>query len=311
MSPVAEQRIRIDEEGRGERIDRFVARWLKLPRNRLKDLFDQGLVRLEGRRVKKGEVLEAGQEVRVLQLPEDPAVVPEPGTDLRVLWEDDDLVFLDKPAGVPCHPLKPKERGTVANALVARYPECLAASKDPREAGLCHRLDLDTSGVLLAAKNREAWTTLRKDFSARGPDKRYWTLVFGPLADTGEIGLDLAARRGGRRVSAATKDRPARPAETHFQVLARQGAYSFVEVRILTGARHQIRAHLASIGAPVVGDGLYGGRPLPDLGRLFLHARSLEVSHPRTGRTVRVECPLPEELASVLRKLGLPTPQAP
>jgi len=294
----------------GRRADLFVSEATGLSRAKVKRLFEEGAVRVDGRPARKGDLLKAGQRVEVAEgaADEGPALVPEPGAPLRVLHEDASLVFCDKPSGRPSHPLQPGETGTVANALVSRYPECAAASDDPREGGLCHRLDIGTSGVLLAARTRAAWEAMRAAFSGDGADKRYWAAVTGPLADEGEI--DLPLRHHKDRVEPAVDGAGARPARSDFRVLARSGDAALVEVRIHTGVLHQVRAHLAAVGAPVLGDAAYGGRPLPSLGRLFLHARSLEVTHPSSRRKLRVESPLPEELEAALGALGLKVPVA-
>ncbi|MFL5318449.1 MAG: RluA family pseudouridine synthase [Myxococcaceae bacterium] len=287
----------------GKRVDLFVKDALSLSRAVVKQLFDDGKVRVNGRIAKKGSSVESGQNVRVEVETHERTATPDTSFQLEVLHEDDDLLFVNKPAHRPSHPLKPGETGTVANAIVAMRPECGQAAEDPREGGLCHRLDVETSGVLLAAKNRAAWDAMRKAFSERGGvDKRYWALVTGPIADDGEIELPLRhhARHSDRVEPAAEGGPGAREAYSEFKVLAREGERSLVEVRIHTGVLHQVRAHLAAIGAPLVGDALYGGKEWPGLTRFFLHARSLEVTHPVSGQRVKVEAPLPDELKRVL-----------
>lgn len=289
----------------GQRLDLFLGEQLKLSRSKVKALLEADAVRLNGRRAKKGDAVATGQTVSVKELEEAPrAATAEPSAPLVVLHVDDALVFIDKQAGMPSHPLLPGETGTVANALVARYPECVAAGLDEREGGLCHRLDTETSGVLLAARTRAAWEKMRGAFSGSGADKRYLALVTGPLADEGEI--ELALSHHGERVRpAAGGGSDAREAHSRFTVLGRNGEYALVEVQILTGVMHQVRAHLAAVGAPIVGDALYGGRAEPGLDRFFLHARSLEITHPVTGQKLKIESPLPAELAAVLRAHGL------
>lgn len=286
----------------GARVDLVVARKLALPRAKVKALFEGGHVRVGNKKAKKGQVLEAGQTVWVDVSEDGPPLVPTPDAPLVVLFADDALVFVDKPARVPCHPLEPSEVGTVANALVARYPEVATAGDDPREGGLCHRLDIETSGVLLAARSPEAWTAVREAFDRRAVDKRYLALVTGPIGDEGEIDLPLS--HSGDHVRPALAG-GGREAQSRFRVLARAGTASLVEVQILTGVLHQVRAHLAAIGAPVWGDLQYGGHADPGLGRFFLHASKLSLAHPITGKTVEVTSPLPPELLAVLERHGL------
>jgi 23S rRNA pseudouridine1911/1915/1917 synthase len=302
--------FRVDEAAAGKRLDRVVGDALGLSRAKLKSLFDDGLVKVNGLRVKKAYLAKAGEAVEV-ELDETPrAAAPEASAPLTVLYEDASLVFVDKPAQVPSHPLEPGEVGTVANALVARYPECGAAADDAREGGLCHRLDTGTSGVLVAARSHEAWLAMREAFGGEGVDKRYWALTTGPLADDGEIDLPLRHARADRVEPAALGGPGTREARSSFKVLARAGEYCLVEVRIHTGVLHQVRAHLAAIGAPVVGDALYGGRPEPGLTRFFLHARRLELKHPVSGEKLAVESPLPPDLTQALTTHGLRAPTA-
>ena len=296
----------------GQRVDLVVKEALGLSRAEVKQLFEEDRVRLDGRLVKKGGVARAGQVLRVTVPAAQPrTAVADESFALPILSSDEVLVFADKPAHRPSHPLRPGETGTVANALVARFPEMADASEDPREGGLCHRLDVETSGVILGARTRPAWTALREAFGQRGGvDKRYWALVSGPLADEGEIDLPLRHHpRHPDRVEADPSGGPgAREAVSEFRVLGRAGELSLVEVKILTGVLHQVRAHLASVGAPLVGDELYGGRAWPGLDRFFLHARSLSVTHPVTGLPAQASAPLPAELRRVLVEAGISTP---
>ena len=243
---------------------------------------------------------------------EGPRAPPPEALPLSVLHQDDAVVFVDKPAGIPVHPLKAGELGTVANRLVARFPEVVDASEDPREAGLTHRLDIETSGVLLVARTRDAWSKVRAQFSAGGTAKKlYLALVNGPIADDGEIDVPLV-QHGDHVRPALSTDEAARPALSTFRVLQRWGMDALVEVQIHTGVMHQVRAHLAAIGAPIVGDALYRGPPLPRRGegrgegkeRHFLPAASLEIVHPTSGHPLKVESPLPAELQQVLSVLG-------
>ena len=294
--------LEVPADAAGMRVDVWLAAALELPRARVKELLERGAVRIGGRPPRKGDRTVAGARVEVTLPDEDPRPVPQPELPLSVIHLDPQLVAVDKPAGVPSHPLQPGERGTVVNALVARHPECGDASADPREGGLVHRLDTLTSGVLLAARTGEAWRALREAFSGRQVDKRYLAVVTGPVADEGEI--DLPLRHRGDHVEPAMSG-GGREALTDFRVLSRAGDASLLEVRIHTGVLHQIRAHLAAIGAPVLGDTDYGGRPLPGVDRFFLHAARLGFSHPATGSRLEINAPLPDELHRALEALGL------
>jgi len=305
---MARKTLVVEEPQTGQRLDLFVGHALGLSRARLKALFDEGGVRVDGRKAKKGQLISAAQKVEVELDERSTAPVAVAESPLTVLYEDESLVAMDKPAGVPAHPLRPGETGTAVNALLARYPECATASTDEREGGLCHRLDVETSGVMLAARTREAWTAMREALTGREIDKRYTALVSGPLADEGEIELPLRhdARHSERMEAAVEETDGARPALSTFRVVSRQGEWSLVEVRIITGVHHQVRAHLAAVGAPIAQDRVYGGREVPGLSRFFLHARSLTFTHPRTGKSVQVESPLPADLVTALASLGFP-----
>jgi 23S rRNA pseudouridine1911/1915/1917 synthase len=189
---------------------------------------------------------------------------------------------------------------------VARYPEVRDAAEEAREGGLCHRLDTETSGVLLAARSREVWSQVREAFGKRDIDKVYWAVVTGPMPEEGEIELALAQR--GSRAVPSSEEAGGRPALSLFRALSRSADATLVEMKIITGVMHQVRAHLAAIGAPILGDALYGGREHAGLGRFFLHARSLGLMHPRTHKRVTVVSELPQELRKVLRELELSTP---
>ena len=300
--------LTVAEGDAGARLDLWVGGKLGLSRTKLKALFDAGAIRVNGRTAKKGQAVLAGQTVSVEVAEEDPRPVPTPDVPLHVLRETGEFVFVDKPAGWPSHPLQAGETGTVVNARVARYPECIEAGEDPREGGLCHRLDGPTSGVIVAARTREAWLRAREAFTRRDVEKRYWAIVSGPIADEGEIDLPLrhSARHTDRVEPAADEQHgqsSGREALTTFTVLARRGQYALVEARIHTGVLHQVRAHLASIGAPLVGDSQYGGEEREGFERHLLHARALGLP----GEPL-VEAPPPPAFTDALAGLGLELP---
>lgn len=301
---------RVPSDAAEARIDRYLADAVGLSRRKVTEAFEAGTVRVDGRRVRKGDKVIPGSEIVAEVADEASAVVvAQPELPLAVLVEGPGYVVLDKPAGVPCHPLEDGERGTLGNALIARFPECAAASDDPRECGLAHRLDVETSGVMVAARSSEAWKALRNAFSERSVDKRYLALVGGAPGEGGEIDLPIAHHPKNPRkmlVCALPEDAEelkARPATTRYRVLERLGDLALVEAEIPTGVMHQIRVHLAAIGAPVAGDTTYGGPEVPGLARQFLHAARLEFPDPSGTGRVRAEAPLPKDLADLLETL--------
>lgn len=294
------------------RLDRAVADAMGVGRATVKRAFLQGRVRVNGRRVRASDPAAPGMVV-VLDL-EGPAgaPVPDAGDPLRVLAGTDRWLVADKPAGVATHPLRAEERGTLANAVAAEYPECAEASIEPREGGAVHRLDADTSGCVLFARDREAWEFLRAQLTARTVEKVYLALVSGRVSAAGVCSVPLA-QRAGRSVPVPDREAGARPpsrtgtprpAETRWVVGHAFAHHTLLEVRIPTGAMHQIRAHMAFLGHPVVGDVDYGGpaATLPGLERHFLHAWKLGFERPEGGR-VEVQSPLPGELAAALSTL--------
>ena len=290
-----------------DRLDRALSRLFGVSRGRAMEWIAEDRVRVDGRRAPKGAQVGPGARVSVRRPPPD-APAPQPELPLRIVHADGHVVVADKPAGMPSHPLKPGETGTAANALVGRFPELAAIGGAPREGGLVHRLDTDTSGLLLAARTEVAHALLRAQFAARTVEKGYLALVAGELHAGGEIDLPLAHDPDDARKVRAASDpewaeaHKARPASTRFTPVARRAGFTLVEVEIATGVLHQIRAHLAFIGHPLAGDGLYGGPELPGLSRHFLHAARLAFAHP-DGSRPRFDSPLPEELASVLESL--------
>jgi 23S rRNA pseudouridine1911/1915/1917 synthase len=300
---------RVPADASPTRLDRYLADALGVSRAKVMEAFAKGEVRVDGRRARKADKVVPGSQVTAALSAGPTPPVAQPELPLQVLLEDPAFLVLGKPAGVPTHPLEEGERGTLANALAARFPECTAASDDPRECGFAHRLDVETSGVIAAARTAPAWRALRDLFGARKVDKRYLALVGGAPGEGGEIDLPIAHHpRNPRRMLACPSEEDAerlkaRPALTTYRVIERLGDFSLVEVRIPTGVMHQIRVHLAAVGAPVAGDDLYGGPAFPGLTRQFLHARRLELPHPLSGLPVVAEAPLPPELDGLLTRL--------
>ncbi len=309
-----------DEDG--TRLDHFVARRAGLSHAAARRVVEDHVVRVEGHRGRKGAVLRAGETVDLddetaLLPPRESAPVPESDAPLTILFLDEHVVVLDKPAGVPTHPLRPGETGTLANALAARHPECSAAGDDAREGGFAHRLDTGTSGVIVAARTREAWSALRSSFTLGEAQKTYLALVFGDPPQSGSIDHPIAhdPANPARALVIAdpidAMDKAARSARTSWTVLARAtgehpGRMALVRATAETGRLHQIRAHMAAAGYPLFGDPLYGGpAALPDTNGPFLHAERLVIPHPHAG-TIDVSAPLPVDRRAALERVGIP-----
>ena len=311
------ERFIVPPKTAGQRVDRFLTKaYPGRSRRRVRAVIDDGAVRVAGRRVRAGELVRAGDEVVVERPPPDDAALhptPEPDAPLTVLHEDAAILALYKPAGVATHPLRAGEPGSLASALVARYPECLAIGDDPREAGLAHRLDIDTSGVILAARTPDAWHNLRQQFSAHRVGKRYLALCAAAPGFTAHVGLAGECRapighdRADRRRARVCVDHElavrlgAQAAHTVWRIVRevrlprREVPLYLVEASASTGRMHQVRTHLAFVGLPLAGDALYGEgtppSPLDD--RHVLHAEAVSFDHPLTGVRLTIQAPLP------------------
>ncbi len=312
----------------GLRLDRLVAAHVGgTPRHSIAQAIAEGRITHNGRRAAKGLRVQAGDRIQIIALaePSDLRALPNPELPLHILHADDHLVALDKPAGLPVHPLVAGETHTLVSALLAWDSALAAIGDDPRFPALAHRLDTDTSGVMLAGRTPAAYAALRTAFREHRVEKIYLALVRGAPPETGRLEHDLGhdpARPGTMRVFApAPAPTPASPppprsppprlmrAITIFRVVTRYATHSLIEVRIPTGVTHQIRAQLAHIGHPIAGDTRYGGPTAAgELGltRHFLHAASIALPHPADGQPLRVESPLPEPLARVLAELPPP-----
>ncbi len=284
--------LEIEEEEAGERLDAFLARRVpELSRARAKVLIEKGEARVDGRRVKKSYALGAGDRVTLDSLPGpvDFHAAPDPSLGLEVLLETDSYVVVDKPAGVPSHPLREGELGTLAGALVAQYPEMRGVGYRKREPGILHRLDTGTSGLVLAARDRRTFEELLRMLRAGEIEKRYLARCIGVVPAPIVIDTPIATDpRDRRKVRVCTDPRQlvrlgAQAARTEVlsSTPAEQG--SLVELRANNARRHQIRVHLASIGHPLLGDSLYGGPPLD---HHLLHASSLRVGTLSTTTSV-------------------------
>lgn len=288
----------------GARTDRALAELLDVGVNAARRLIDAGRVGVDGKRSKKGDAVRAASVVTVEG--GGAWLVPSPMAALVILHEDDGVLVVDKPAGLAAHPLVPGEGGTIVDALAARYPEIADASPDAREGGLVHRLDTGTSGCLAVARDRATWSALRLAFST-GDDvfKRYLAIVEGhvasPLVVDGALTHDSHDRR---RMRAAAPDEAGQHARTTaLPIASSSSSFSLVEVEALGGRRHQVRAHLAAAGHPLVGDTLYGAAAADDAAWHLLHANALGLP----GRPV-IRAPVPLGFRQAASTRGLVVP---
>jgi 23S rRNA pseudouridine1911/1915/1917 synthase len=292
------RRLAVTPEDAGNRLDRLVALRASVSRRRARELCEAGSVLVDGRRGRAADPVTAGASIE-LDLPSEHAE-PDQALGLDVRFETSAVVVAYKPAGLPSAPLRPGELGTLANALVARYPEMKNVGQRPREPGLLHRLDTQTSGLVVACRTTDAFRRL-SDALRRGKlEKRYLAVASGDLGGEGFIDDALAPdprRRGRVRTAAPGESGYARESSTRYRVLERRGPLLLLELRMSRGFRHQIRAHLAGVGAPLVGDALYGGRPWPEHPeRHALHASYVAWAGDGTLAGFAVEAELPLDM---------------
>ncbi|HWV84274.1 MAG TPA: RluA family pseudouridine synthase [Capillimicrobium sp.] len=299
--------VRIDETQAGQRLDHVLAGPLG-SRSRAQRLIDAGLVTVDGAVRPKRHVVAAGELVEVRE-PEDAPAAGHDAADveLDVAYEDDALLVVDKPAGLVVHPAAGHWTGTLAQALEARGIRA-------ERGGIVHRLDRDTSGLLLAAKDDATLRALQQELRERRVEREYLALVAGrPPARTGTIDAPIGRDRRDRTRHSTDTDAP-RDAVTHFEIVEALPHTTLLRVRLETGRTHQIRVHLEAIGHPVVGDPVYGPRPpapAPALARQFLHAARLAFDHPVSGRRIEVASELPADLRTALEAARATTPGRP
>ena len=311
-----EVRLTVGDEAAGARLDRYLAGTLTdHTRSALRRMIDEGRVSVDGRPAgKPGVELEPGMHIEV-RLPAPIAERPEAESiPLAVVHEDEHLIVIDKPAGMVVHPGHGRRDGTLVNALFGRGTP-LSPRGAPDRPGIVHRLDRETSGLVMVAKDEPTHAALSTAFEQRTVRKRYTALVWGhPEPHEGTI-----ERRIGRSRANPTKmaigGRGSREAVTHYETAERLTGFSLLRLRPQTGRTHQIRVHLQSLNHPIVGDRRYGGhmwkgvqhvgkrRALRDFDRIGLHAAGLRFEHPATGREIRLRAPLPEDFESLLRML--------
>ncbi len=316
MTDAPQFTLTIADPDAGQRLDRVVtSRCTDLSRTRVQELIEQGLILLNGKSAKGSQKVRTGDLVQVDAQPRPPLHAEPESIPLNILYEDDDVIAINKPAGMTVHAGAGNSHGTLVNALLGRGL-ALSQSDDPLRPGIVHRLDKETSGVLLVAKNDFAHAKLADGFRNRTIQKTYIALVEGLLAeDRGRIELPIARHPNHR--TRMTADRAgllpnSRPARTDWRVRARIGSATLLEIQLHTGRTHQIRVHFSALRHPVVGDTLYGADTqlqagstlLPPLERNFLHAAKIVFVQPRSGKSIQLVAPLPVELRDFLHVLA-------
>lgn len=283
------------------RLDKYVEESCpELSRTHAQKLIADGFVTVNGCIVKASTRLNPGDKVAVRIPPPEPSELTPESIPLDIIYEDADVLVIDKPAGLTVHPAPGHASHTLVNAILYHLPE-LSATGDAQRPGIVHRLDKDTSGVMLVAKNSKTHTDLMEQFRSRQVSKTYLVLVQGHLKpETGVIEAPIGRDRGNRkRMAVVAKGRNAR---TEYHVMKYAGNYTLLEVKPETGRTHQIRVHFSAIGYPVVGDSLYGMKS-PHMPRQFIHAHRIGFRLPSTGGYVEFTSPLPPDLAEALRKI--------
>jgi 23S rRNA pseudouridine1911/1915/1917 synthase len=312
--------LEIPPEMAGQRLDSVLARLIpQHSRTRIKGWIESGAVKLNRAACKPRDLVEAGSRVRVQMTTDEvaqPQVLPE-AIALRLVHEDRDVLVIDKPAGLVVHPGAGNPRHTLQNALLGWDPGLAAL---PR-AGLIHRLDKDTSGLLVVARTAEAQTSLSRQLEARTMAREYVAVCVGVMTGGGTIDEPIGRHRGDRLRMAIRVS--GRPAVTHYRVLERFRAHTYLSVKLETGRTHQIRLHLSHIKYPIVGDPVYGGRfglprgatqalneALRGFKRQALHAATLGFEHPRTGKLLTLHSPVPPDYAALLEVLRVDAREA-
>ncbi|HYL45742.1 MAG TPA: RluA family pseudouridine synthase [Candidatus Limnocylindrales bacterium] len=313
--PAQTMRLTVLPEHAGLRLDRFLASQLpEMSRTRIQSLVEQGRVVVDGLVRKASHRIEPGATVAI-EIPPPPLPGAQPEQiPLDILYEDEDIVAVNKPAGMIVHPGAGAEKGTLVAALLHHFGGAggLSTIGAPLRPGIVHRLDKRTSGVVVVARTDAAHLNLAEQFRSRRVEKTYLALLHGKVkGESGRIQLPVA-RDLRRRSRMTARRREGREARTDWRVRLRLNGFSLIEADLHTGRTHQIRVHFSALGSPVVGDTLYGAprqervhsELLSTLGRNFLHAARIGFTHPRTGKPVEIRAPLPEDLRGYLEVLG-------
>ena len=298
--------IQLIQKDENIRVDKLLSeRFPDLSRANIQRLIEQGKITLNGGKLRPAYKGKIGDIIQIEdEEPKEIELKPE-NIPLDVLYEDNDIIVINKAKGMVVHPGNGNPDGTLVNAILAKCKDSLSGIGGEIRPGIVHRLDKDTSGVIIVAKNDKAHMELSRQIQAREVKKIYWALVRGIIKENeATINMPIGRSTKDRKKMAVRKD--GKEAITHFKVLKRWGAYTLLEIHIETGRTHQIRVHLSQIGYPVVGDAVYsnGKNPFGVEGQM-LHAKSIEFMHPTKKEKLKIEAPLPEYFVEVLNKLDV------
>lgn len=297
--------INICVEQGGERIDRFLSRDLEdLSRSYIQKLLKDGNIEVNGKPVKANYKLNTLDKIVVnIPEPEAPEILPE-DIPLDILYEDDDILIVNKPKGMVVHPAPGHYEHTLVNAVMYHCKDRLSGINGILRPGIVHRIDMDTTGSLLVCKNDRAHQILAEELKAHSVTRRYHAIVHGSFKEeTGTVDAPIG-RHPTDRKKMSTRSANGRPAVTHYKVLERFGNYTYIECELETGRTHQIRVHMAYIGHPLLGDSVYGPAKCPfKLEGQTLHAKILGIRHPSTGEYMEFDAPLPEYFRQLLENL--------
>ena len=298
-------RLSLTADRAGERLDAFLARTVPdLTRSAAQRLLEEGNVTLTGRPARKSDRTAPGDSLEVVLPDPEPVEVRPQNIPLDVVYEDGDVIVVNKPVGMVVHPAPGHPDGTLVNALLDHCGDSLSGINGELRPGIVHRIDRDTSGLIIAAKNDKAHLALAAQLQDHTLARVYEAVAVGGFReDSGTVDAPIGRHPADRKKMAVDR-KNGRPAVTHWSVLARYPGCTHLECRLETGRTHQIRVHMASIGHPLLGDTVYGNKkPWPGLAGQCLHARRLRFLHPSTGQPVELECPLPGWFQAVLRQI--------
>ena len=296
--------VTLTVEQSGLRADQYLAGVLDgLTRSAAQKLLEEGRVLRRGKALKKNDKLQAGDKVAVCIPDPTPVEIVPQDIPLDVVYEDGDVIVVNKPVGMVVHPAPGHPDGTLVNALLHHCGQSLSGINGQLRPGIVHRIDRDTSGLIIAAKNDAAHAFLAAQLADHTLARTYECLAVGNFKeDSGTVDAPIGRHRTDRKKMAVVPD--GRRAVTHWEVIARYRGVTHLRCRLETGRTHQIRVHLAYIGHPILGDTVYGAKkPVPGLTGQCLHATALEFIHPATGKKISLTCPLPEEFTRMLEKL--------